>query len=116
MGWAIRVSLPAMTFLLSWAEEHQPGAIKQHIRIWTASREACSHRDEGQCTVKVVVVKLKLVLQRNYLILSSTIFVFVFQQYNLMVCLDFSLIGYYPKVSLLLAGIANSLADNTESL
>jgi len=94
MGWAIRVSLPAMTFLLSWAEEHQPGAIKQQIRIWTASREACSHRDEGHCTVKVVEVKLKLVLQRNYLILLSQILPFVLHLYNFLVCVYFSLIGY----------------------
>ena len=41
----------------------------------------------------------------------STILVLVIQQHNLMVCVDLSLIGYYPKESLLLAGIAISFAD-----
>ena len=44
------------------------------------------------------------------------IFAFFIQQYNLMVCVDFSLIGYDPKVSLLLAVIANSLADDMKGL
>ena len=44
------------------------------------------------------------------------ILAFVIQQYNLMICVDFSLIGYDPKVSLLLAGIANSLADDMKDL
>jgi len=54
----------------------------------------------------VVVVKFEIVLQRHYFILISTFFAFVIQQYNLMVCLDFSLIGSDPKVSNLFAGIA----------
>ena len=44
------------------------------------------------------------------------LFAFVIQQYNLMVCVDFSLIGYDPKVSLLLAVIANSFADDMKGL
>jgi len=39
------------------------------------------------------------------------IFAFVIQQYNLMVYLDFSLIGSDPKVSHLLAVIAMSIAE-----
>jgi len=66
-------------------------------------------------TVKVVVVKFKHVLLRYYLMPSSTIFVFVIQQYNLIVCVDFSLICYEPKVNHLLTGIAMSLADNGKS-
>ena len=64
----------------------------------------------------MVEVKLKHVLLKKYLILSWTNLAFVTQQYNLMVCVDFSLIGYAPKVSLLLAGIANSLANNMKGL
>ena len=44
------------------------------------------------------------------------IFAFVIQQYDLMVCVDFSLIGYDPKVSLLLAVIADSLSDDMKGL
>ena len=44
------------------------------------------------------------------------IFAFVIQQYNLMVCVDFSLIGYNPKGSLLLARVAYSLADDMKGL
>ena len=39
----------------------------------------------------------------------SRIFVFVIQQYNLVVCVDFSLICSDPNVSHLLAGIAMSI-------
>jgi len=39
------------------------------------------------------------------------IFAFVIQQYNLMVGVYLSPIGYDPKVSLLLARIAISIAD-----
>jgi len=46
----------------------------------------------------------------------STIFVFVIQQYNLMVCVDFSLIGYNPTVSHLLAGIPICIADDVKGL
>jgi len=46
-----------------------------------------------------------------FFILSCMIFVFVIQQYNLMVCVDLSFIGYDPKVSRLLSGIAMSIAD-----
>jgi len=45
-----------------------------------------------------------------------TIIAFVIEQYDLMFCVDFSLIGYDPKVPLLLAGIANSLADYMKGL
>jgi len=69
-----------------------------------------------RCTVKVLEVKLKHVLLREYLILSSAIFDLVFEQYNLMVCVDFSLIGFDPKVPFLLAGIANSLVDDKTGL
>jgi len=64
----------------------------------------------------VVVVKLELALHRQYFILSSTFIAFVIQRYDLMVCLDFSLIGSYPKVSHLLAGIAMSIADEGKGL
>jgi len=60
--------------------------------------------------------KLELVLQRQYFILSSTFFAFVIQQYKLMVCLDFSLIGLDSKVSHPLAGIAMSIADEGKGL
>ena len=62
------------------------------------------------CTVKLVAVKLKQD------IILSVIFVFVIQHYNLMVGVDFSLIGHDPKVSLLLAGITMSLADDLKGL
>ena len=42
--------------------------------------------------------------------------VFVIQQYNLMLLVVFYLIGYDPKVSLLLIWIANSLDDDGKSL
>jgi len=45
-----------------------------------------------------------------------TLLAFYMQQYNLMVCVDFSLIGYNPRGSLKLAGIANSLADDMKGL
>ena len=64
----------------------------------------------------MVVVKLELVLQRQYFILSRTVFAFFIQQYNLMVCLEFSLIGSFPKVSHLLAGIDLSIADEGKGL
>jgi len=48
--------------------------------------------------------------------LLSKIFVFVIQQYNLMVCVDFFLIGFDPKDSHLLAGIAMSIADEGKGL
>jgi len=57
-----------------------------------------------------VEVILELPLIRQYFILSDTIFVFVVQQYDLMVWVDFSLIGSDPKVSRLLAGIAMYIA------
>jgi len=47
------------------------------------------------------------------------IFVFVIQQYNLMVWLDFSIMGYDSQVSRssrFLAGIAISIADDGKSL
>ena len=44
-------------------------------------------------TVKVVVVRLKHILRRSYLILWTTIYVFVILQYNLLVGAYFSLIG-----------------------
>jgi len=44
------------------------------------------------------------------------IFVFVRQQYNLMVGAYFSPIGYDPKVCLLLARIAICIADIMKSL
>jgi len=49
----------------------------------------------------MVVVKLEHVIVRMYFILSSMIFVFVFQ-YDLMVGVYFFLIGYDLKVSHLL--------------
>jgi len=67
-------------------------------------------------TVKAVVINLKHVLLRQYFILSCTIFVFVIQQHNLMVCEAFSLIGYDPKVSHLLAGIAMSIGVEGKGL
>jgi len=44
------------------------------------------------------------------------IFDFVIQQYNLTVVAYFSPIGYDPKVSLLMAGIAISIADVMKGL
>jgi len=67
-------------------------------------------------TVKVVVVRLKHIVQRSYSTLWSTIFIFVITQYNLVVGVYFSLIGYVPKVSPLLAGIAISIADVMKGL
>ena len=64
----------------------------------------------------MVVVNLDLVLQRQYFILSCTFFAFVIQQYYIVVCLDFSLIGSDPKVSHLLAGIAMSILDEGKGL
>jgi len=65
----------------------------------------------------VVAVKLELVLQREYFILSFVLFfAFVIQQYNLMVCLDFSFIGSDSKVSHPLAGISMSIADEGKGL
>jgi len=67
-------------------------------------------------TVIVVEVGLKLIFQGSYFILCSTISVFVITQYNLMVGAYFSLIGYDPKVSHLLASIAISIADVMKGL
>jgi len=47
---------------------------------------------------------------------SSTIFVFVILQYDLMVCADFSIIGSDNKVPHLLAGIAMSIANEGKGL
>jgi hypothetical protein len=66
--------------------------------------------------VKVVEVKLEHVLLKKYFILSIMFFVFVIQQYNLMVYVDFSLISSDPKVCHLLAGIAKSIADEGKGL
>jgi len=63
-----------------------------------------------------VVVKLELVLQIQYVIMSSTFFAYVIQQRNLMVCLDFSLIGSDPKVPTVLARIAIFIADEGKDL
>jgi len=41
----------------------------------------------------------------------SKIFLFAIQQCNLIVCLDFSLVGYDPIVSYLFAGISMSIID-----
>ena len=68
------------------------------------------------CTVKVVEVGLKLIFRRSYFTLCSTNYVFVSIQYNLMVGVYFSLIGYDSKVFLLLARIAISIADVMKSL
>jgi len=62
-----------------------------------------------------MVVKLGHVLLRQCFILSSMIFFFI-QQYNLMVCVDFSVIGSDPKASHLLAGIAMSIAYEGKGL
>ena len=64
----------------------------------------------------MVVVQLKHMLPREYFKLLSTIFLFVIQQYNLMVCVDFSLIGYNPTVSHLLAGIPMCIAHDVKGL
>ena len=57
-----------------------------------------------------------LPVQTNYFILCRTISVFVIIQYNLMVGAYFSLIGYDPKVSHLLARITISIADVMKGL
>ena len=59
---------------------------------------------------------MKLILPRSYFILWSMISVFVILQYNLMVGAYFSLFGYDPKVSHLLARIAISIADVMKGL
>ena len=51
-----------------------------------------------------------------YIKLLSKIFVFVIQQYILMVCVGFSFIGFGLKVTILFAGIAMSLADERKGL
>jgi hypothetical protein len=51
-----------------------------------------------------------------YLILLSKSFAIVIQQYNLMVCVDLSPIGYYPTASLRLTGMVNALADHAKGL
>jgi len=60
--------------------------------------------------------KIETFLKRWHFMLSRTIYAFVIQQYYLMVCVDYSHICYDPKVSLLLAVIANSLADDGKGL
>ena len=67
-------------------------------------------------TVKVVEVQLKLILQISYFMLWSMISAFVIIQYNLMLGVYFSLIGYDQKVSHLLARIAISIADVMKGL
>jgi len=67
-------------------------------------------------TLTVVEVQLKHILPVKYLKLLSTIFSFVIQQYNLMVWVDFSLIGYNPIVSHLFAGIPMCIADDVKGL
>jgi len=62
-------------------------------------------------TAKVVEEGFKLIFRRSYFILCSTNSVFAIRQYNLRVGAYFSLIGYDPKVSHLLARIAISIAD-----
>ena len=44
------------------------------------------------------------------------IFVFVIQQYNLMACMNFFLIGYDSKVSHPLARVALSISDEGKGL
>ena len=67
-------------------------------------------------TVKVLVVQLKHILPRKYLKLLNTIFLFVIKHYHLIVCVDFSLLGYNPTVSQLLAGIPMCIANDVKGL
>jgi len=60
--------------------------------------------------------KIETILRRSYCKLGSTISVFDIIQYNLMVGAFFSLIGYDPEVSHLLARIAISIADIMKGL
>ena len=64
----------------------------------------------------MVEVRLKLILRRSYFILWGMKSVFDIIQCNLMVGEYFSLIGYDPKVSHLLARIAISIADVLKGL
>jgi hypothetical protein len=58
-----------------------------------------------QNTFTHVKTTFMVVIRKQFFILSGMIFVLVIQQHNLMVCMDFSLIGYDPKVSHLFAAI-----------
>jgi len=86
---------------------NKPVVAKFHLLI-TAK---CMHCLSGGSRIETYYSKIVF-----YCVLCSTISVFVIIQYNLMVGAYFSLIGYDPKFSHLLARIAIPIADVMKGL